>query len=379
MSRKSILLVSSAFYPENSPRSYRATELAKEFYRQGHEVTVLTKYRDHDYKEFLKTFPITFKMWGKPKFPRVPNFKKKPFSTLSSGVSRILSVLFEYPAIEEMFQVKKMLRPYEGFDLMISFAVPYPVQWGTAWARNGKKRIAKTWVGDCGDPYMFTRLDTFRKPFYFKYLEINFCKKCDFITVPFREMQTQFYPRFLSKIRVIPQGFNFGDIRLYEGSKSQHKPVFIFAGSIIPGKRDLSLFLDFIATLPRDFQFILYTNQQELFARYQEALGDKLVLRSYIDRLSLIYEMSKADFLVNVDTVHDSQANVEAIPSKLIDYALSNRPILNLNSSSMDQSTVLQFLDGDYSRQRIIDKSVYDITKVTAQFLILVDENEARA
>ena len=51
--KKKILLVSNGFYPEISPRSYRATELAKEFYRQGHEVTVITKYRDYNYIDFL--------------------------------------------------------------------------------------------------------------------------------------------------------------------------------------------------------------------------------------------------------------------------------------------------------------------------------------
>ncbi len=38
-----LLLVSNAFYPEISPRSYRATELAREFCRQGHDVVVVTK------------------------------------------------------------------------------------------------------------------------------------------------------------------------------------------------------------------------------------------------------------------------------------------------------------------------------------------------
>ena len=51
-------------------------------------------------------------------------------------------------------------------------------------------------------------------------------------------------------------------------------------------------------------------------------LGEKLLINGYIDRLSLIFEMSKADFLVNVDTIHDNNSNVEAVPSKLIDYAL---------------------------------------------------------
>ena len=71
--KKRILLVSNGFFPEISPRSYRVTELAKEFYRQGHNVTVISKYRDHDYTDFLHQYPIKLKMWGKSFLKPVPS------------------------------------------------------------------------------------------------------------------------------------------------------------------------------------------------------------------------------------------------------------------------------------------------------------------
>jgi hypothetical protein len=370
---KKILLVSSAFYPEISPRSFRATELAKELYRQGHYLTVISKFRDHNYTDFLKELPVSFKMWNKPTFPKVPEFRRKPLSNISRIIARLLSILFEYPAIEEMFQVKKMLKHENAYDLLISFAVPFPVHWGVAKVRSDKYPIAKTWVADCGDPYMFARLDRFKKPFYFKFFEVRFCRKCNYITVPFKEMQNQFYPEFLSKIKIIPQGFNFDEIVLCEEKPKYEKPVFMFAGSIIPGKRDLASFLEFITSLKRDFLFIVYTNQPELYSRYKGIVGEKLVINGYINRLSLVYEMSKADFLVNVDTVLDNQTNVEAVPSKLIDYALSNRPILSISSSNLDKELVLEFLNKDYSRQRVINKSQYDISRVAKKFLELTE------
>jgi hypothetical protein len=218
---------------------------------------------------------------------------------------------------------------------------------------------------------MFERLDTFRKPFYFKFFEIYFCRKCDYISIPFKEMRIQFYPQFISKIVVIPQGFNLEEIRLYEGIIDNGKPVFMFAGSILPGKRDLTLFLDFLCSLPIDFLFIVYTNQKKWFNKYKISLGEKLMVYEYIERLSLLFEMSKADFLVNVDTVFDNHSNTEAVPSKLIDYALTNRPILNINSAYLDKEMVLEFLNKDYSRQRFVEKSNYDIKKVSAKFLEL--------
>ena len=267
-----------------------------------------------------------------------------------------------------------MLRKESGYDILISFAVPFPVQWGVAGVWSDKIPIASKWVADCGDSYMLGRLDTFRKPFYFKYLEKSFCRECTYITIPFRELQFQFYPEFRTKIKVIPQGFNFKDIILCEGIINNEKPHFIFAGSIIQGKRDLTLFLEFLSSLQSEFLFIVYTNQPEYFMRFKTSLGHKLDIRNYIDRISLIYEMSKADFLVNVDTTYDSISNTEAIPSKLIDYALSERPILNLNSTNLDREMVMEFLNKDYTRRRIIEKANYDIENVASGFIEICNE-----
>lgn len=361
-------MVSSSFYPELSPRSFRATELAKEFSRQGHRVKVLTKYRQFDYQDFLKLHTVNLEFWNRP---LSGNIRPNRFPRLSRVINRLLGIIFEYPAIKEMFWVKKMLRTESGYDLVISFAVPHPVHWGVAWVRNSINPIGKVWVADCGDPYMFARLDRFRKPFYFKYPEMKFCRKCDFLSVPFQEMRNQFYPEFKPKIMVIPQGFNFDEIKVHRGKPRNESPVFVFAGSVIPGKRDLKLLLDFLCTINRNFQFIIYSNQPDWFGNYKEKLGEKISIRKYVDRKVLIYEMSKADFLINVDTTYDNKANVEAVPSKLIDYALADRPILNINSSQLDETKVMEFLNGDYSKQRRIDKSNFDIRRITSRFLEL--------
>jgi hypothetical protein len=46
MLKKKLLIVTHGFYPEQSPRSFRATELAKEFCRQGHQVSIIAPYRE---------------------------------------------------------------------------------------------------------------------------------------------------------------------------------------------------------------------------------------------------------------------------------------------------------------------------------------------
>jgi len=334
-------------------------------------VTVISKFRDFNYTDFLNEHPLTFRMWRREFLRSIPEHRNQVLSFISRVLARLLLVLFEYPGIEDMFRVKQILKGETHYDLLISFALPYPVHWGVAWAWSKKNPIAEVWVADCGDPFMLGRMDSFKKPFYFKFLEISFCKKCSYVAVPFKEMTDQFYPQFKSKIIVIPQGFNFREIKLYKGIVNNEKPLFIFAGSIIPGKRDLTMFLDFLSSLTIDFQFVVYTNQTAWYDKYKALLSDKLELHGYIDRLNLIFEMSKADFLVNVDSVLDNEYNIEAMPSKLIDYALSDRPILNIHSNYLDKEKIMSFLKKDYSGRRIVRKEDYNIEKVAASFIAL--------
>jgi len=368
MDKKKILIVSASFYPQNSPRSFRTTELAKELSRQGHDVTVYIPAKGNDYTSFGTEYGLKIKNLGDLKWKEIDLTGGIIERLIRRAINRALRVLFEWPDIELLFKVSNVLKNEQGYDLLISIAVPHPIHWGVARIWKKKKNIAKTWIADCGDSYMFARLDTFKKMFYFKYFEKSFCSRCDYIAVPFDAMHTQFYKEFRSKIITIPQGFNLAEIKRSDKPVHHEKPTFLFAGSIIPGFRDLTLLLDFLRDYKNDFLFIVYTNEQGWFEKHKSELKNRIEIRSYIDRLTLIYEMSKVDFLVNVDTILDSQSNVEAIPSKLIDYALSGRPILNLNSNNLDVEKVKAFLSGDYSGARVIDTSRYDIKIVAKKF-----------
>src|SRR6218665_3238194 len=99
MDKKKILIISRAFYPQNSPRSFRTTELVKEFCKQGHEVTLLTALqKDFDYTPFLKEHPIRLESMGEMKWK--PFGKSKFFGDWPRKLDRFLHLFFEYPNIE---------------------------------------------------------------------------------------------------------------------------------------------------------------------------------------------------------------------------------------------------------------------------------------
>jgi hypothetical protein len=365
---KKILLVTNAFYPEISPRSYRATELAREFFRQGHEVVVITRFRNHDYRDFLLETPVQIKMWKWGRLPEVVIPQRNPWAFISRVLKRVLMILFEYPAIEDMFHVKKMLRREKGYDLMISFAVPYPVHWGVAWARNRRKKIAAKWVADCGDPYMGDVLDSFRKPFYFAYLEKWFCKKADFITIPVQSAIDAYYPEFHGKIKIIPQGFDFNLSTPEQVKHDSEVPEFAYAGRFLQGIRDPEPLLAFLSKMEMPFRFHVYTDQPEYLKNYLELLKEKLIVSGLIPREQLIKELSRMDFLINFD--NNTTLN---IPSKLIDYSITGRPVLNIKKE-FSAENVKNFLKGNYSdRMQLPDPMCYHIRIVSGQFLELLN------
>lgn len=370
MNKKKILVVSASFYPKNSPRSFRTTELVKELYRQGHEVVVSIPDTGFDYSDFLKETPVTLTFYGSLSYRSINIQGHGPINKIRRIFRRIIGLLLEYPAIEHMFKIARYLRKESGYDMLISVAVPFPVHWGVARARSRKHPIARIWVADCGDPYMKATTDRFRKPFYFKYVEKWFCRKADYISVPIESMKNWFYKEFHSRMVVIPQGFDTSKVRVAE-KVDNPVPTFAFAGAVIPGIRDFDLFFAFLRKVDTPFTFIVYSEQSDYYAPYKAQFGERLEVRGYIPRLELLYELSKCDFVVNVDTIYDCQKLTAASPSKLIDYAFTGRPILNICSNSIDETKVQQFLAGDYQGRRQVDTELYKIENVTEKFLQL--------
>ena len=256
-----------------------------------------------------------------------------------------------------------------GYDLLISIAVPHSIHWGTAWARNNNHMISKTWVADCGDPFMGSTTDTFTPPFYFKYLEKYWNKKCNYISVPFKGAIDGYYKKYRHKIKIIPQGFNFDEVGIDSKIYKQHKaPTFAYAGGFIPGARDPKEFIEYLLSLDIDFKFIVYTRSLNMIEMYLEEGKGRIEIRDYIPREKLIKELSKMDFIVNF-----SNGNSTQLPSKLIDYYLTKRPVLSIDSYGFDREIVIQFLKQNYVNQySFADPEKYRIENICEQFLDLV-------
>jgi glycosyltransferase involved in cell wall biosynthesis len=370
MGKKKILIVSGSFYPQNSPRSFRTTELANELARKGNDVTVYFPFRGEDYAIYEAEHNLKMKDIGTLKWKEIDVKGGRIEYLIRRVLRRVLLMLFEWPSIELMFKVSKILKAEKGYDMLISIAVPHTIHWGVAKAWSKDSKIAPCWIADCGDPYMGNEIDTFRKLFYFKYLEKRFCRNANFITIPFEGARAAYYPEFHNKIKVIPQGFRLDKIRIPGYKKNRIFPVFGYAGGFIPGKRDPVPLLNFLSSLDRDFLFIVFTSATSLLLPFKSILGNKLEIKDKIPRDELLVLLAGMDFLINLDN------NVRTLlPSKLIDYSITGRPVLNITQES-DFKVLLEFMDGDYKGKMILDDpDKYDISNIAETFMQLLDKS----
>ncbi len=361
-----ILIISQFTWPHQSPRAFRTAELSEELARLGHDVTVYSVPEGADYdaytqKKRVKVKPISMR------FPTNKGGVDYRNNAIDKALYHVFNTLTDYPSIEFKWRARDILENEKGIDLLITIAVPHEIHFG---ARVAKGRhpfeFPKCWIADCGDPFMF---NPYKKPFFwFAGEEKRWCRLVDYITVPTEQSINGYYPEFRSKIKVIPQGFNFDDINIAEYGPNP-VPTFAYTGRFYPGLRDPYKFLDYLLTLKENFRCIFFI-ASDLPPKYADALGDKLVVNRGWKRKDIIYELSKMDFLLNIP----NKGSKVQVPSKLIDYALAKRPVLSVETDFVQQQQFHDFLHGDYSSQMTLpDLDLYNIKNVAKQFLSLAE------
>lgn len=212
-----------------------------------------------------------------------------------------------------------------------------------------------------GNPIETKRCRLFLEP-----IERFWCRQTDLITIPVVDGINGYYREFRDKIVVIPQGIDFNSIELDKYTPNE-VPTFMYSGAVYSGVRDPRIFMEYIATLNKDFRFYVFSPSDKVFGDYKDILGDRIIINRYIPRKDLIKIMSRMDFLINLNNNSMVQA-----PSKLIDYSLSKRPILNISTcfTNQEKESFDSFMEGDYSSQYIVpDIDRYDSKNVCRQFV----------
>lgn len=367
-----VVIISGTMFPHISARSFRTTELAKGLAQMGHDVTIYTILGTYDYSEMQSAFPnLHIKTLGKTIFgnPNSDGFVKK--NVLQRALTHFLYNVIDYPRCEYFFKTINALKAESEFDYLITIAHPYGIHWGAAYYKkqNLNNLKFKYWVSDCGDPFMGDP-DVKRWNLFLRPIERFWGKMTDQIVIPVENGRSAYYDEVQDKISIIPQSVDFRSFIL-ANYKQNPVPTFGYSGAIYPNMRDPRHFLEYLTTVDYDFKFIAYVPSDAVFKDYTESLGSKLEVRRYVPRIDLVREMSSMDFLININN-----NSIVQTPSKLIDYSITQRPILNISTdfSNQDRLNFNAFLRKDYSSQFRVDNiEQYDTKNVCAKFINLYE------
>lgn len=360
--------------PMPTPRAHRTFELAKEFSRNGHDVTIYAVLGKYDYSDIKTKFDLKIK--------NIPiHYHLHSYNSDNDGkrlfVDKLLSKLFgkmgEFPNIEFLFRINKLVKKELDADLFITIADPHHIHWGMARAKKklGNQLKAK-WIADCGDPYMENGKSTNHYK-YFSRFEHQFCQLADFITVPVEEAKDEYYQEYRSKMHVIPQGFEFDveDLKIAVPRKSTNTPIkFAYAGLLQRDYRNPKKLLELLSALDVAFEFHIFSAHHDLTMPFETALKNKLYLNKSLPRNELLIELRKMDFLINLE----NENLPGQVPSKLIDYTILRKPILNIQPNYPNKELVIEFLKGDFSNSlEVKNPQKYHITNVYNQFISLIN------
>lgn len=359
-----ILIISRNTWPLQSPRAFRTQELSEELAKRGHHVVLYTVQGKYDYTSYMKETGLTLRPIHN-RHSVGSNDRSGKMSFADRVLTKFFKRLLYYPDIEFMFRMKNIIRNESNVDLLISIAQPHSIHWGCAFAKKklGDK-FPKIWIADCGDPFCGSPFGNWPK--YMRYFEKKWCKAVDHITVPTVNSIKGYFPEFRNKIHVIPQGFDFSKTPIIDYTKNDI-PTFIFTGTIHRG-RSPERFMDYLLTLDINYKFLLYMHTP-LDRKYETLSNGKIKYMLGYNRQKIIQECSRADFLINVKNPSTVQT-----PSKLIDYGIAKRPILEISDEFREQEIFSDFLEGNYEAQyKIKDLDSYRIENVVNQFISLTN------
>ncbi len=380
--KKSILIISYHFHPEISPRAFRAYELAKQL-SKNYNVQVLTPVTSPGPTSeftlisiprypFSKTLPPS----QNPTTDQTPKFviarlNESPIKTfLRKSLHFVLpgglSSLFGLSIIKH----RHLLQP--RYDAIISIGLPLGSHIG-AYALKSFYSLSENLILDYGDPFLRNPKSHW-SPFNY-ILETKILDYANHVVVPVKNALPAFTGIAAEKkMNVIPQGLNIEDIKIADYQKNA-LPTIAYAGLFYKDIRDPEVFLEKILKLPTNFRLRFFTDTNspenlQLLAKYRNFdIHNRLEIISSVPRAECILQLSSCDFVINFRNTSSTQS-----PSKLIDYTLAKRPILDVESGITDISTFESFLTGDFSKAvSPIDLKEYDIKTVADKFSKLIE------
>jgi len=388
-----ISIISYYYTPAISPRAFRWTTIAGHWAKQGEHIEVICSWepglarseiingvRIHrignaTVKMLRKRFKnndslknITLKEQGKSK-NKLSLFLKWTYDhTWKKVYWPDFACLWYFSALRKA----KYLLMTGKYDKLITVSIPFTCH--MVGLNIKKYNPEMLWVMDIGDPFYI--LDTTPVNNFKMYRRLNYLieKKiiscADIISVTTKALAKIYrnvFPESNKKIYVIPPLISLSDKSDIEKHIFLKKDMirFVFVGTLYKAIRSpkflLQLFRKLLQTSLGDKLEMHFFGRIhdcfDSFELYKDLLDNKICVHGLVDHNIALRAMKEADFLINIGNDTSYQ-----LPSKLVEYMSSGKPIINFISSSNDSS--LPLIEDYPLHINIMDNDIIEENKV---------------
>lgn len=373
-----ILMVAYTFPPLLFPATMCYVKLAKGLQEQGHQVAVLA------------VDPETFQFPGGWKqddalcdlIPQgvavrfVKSWENNPFIRLAKRfrLTRELFLPFLEPKkIEWTYAARSSVLKHihaNDIDVILSCSQPHC---NHLLGRHLKRKIGKPWIAYFSDPWTDNVYTPYSSQRVFRHhlaLEKDVVAEADAVYFTSPETEHLVMGKYAKALRrkagVLPHSFVpqwYEDGSGGRGQRSGGKIRFVQTGHFYGPRTPLPL-LEALTLLKIDliladcFEFVFYGGMQEEYRRRIETSGlaDVVKLQGTVPYMESLRAMKDTDYLLLIDAPLSSPGESVFLPSKLVDYLGSHKPVVGITPLQGASARVL----------RETGNLVCDITDVSA-------------
>ncbi|MHC5039509.1 MAG: glycosyltransferase [Planctomycetota bacterium] len=366
-----ILILSYLYWPKISPRAFRWTSVAEYLRAKGHEVEVIAAWfhpfaREETVKgvrihrvgyawreemtRFFERFRTKEAEKGEDPNDALAGLRKG--SRLNWFLDKTWRKVYwpDHACVWYPGAVKKAKRLLDGgnFDGLIS--VSYPFTGHIAGLAIKKRFPHLRWVVDVGDPFCFAEATPQNNPKLYRgintWAEQKVFSRADRVAVTnhaVARIYGNLFTESASKIRVVPPIFTPFPRQDPDGTRfpKDDKIRLVFVGTLYKEIRSpeypLHLFAELLKSNLGDqlqLHFLGNVNDcAEFFEPYKHWMGSRIFTYGVVPRERATQVMNACEVLVNIGNKTSYH-----LPSKLVEYGTTGKPILNFVYSDEDSS-----------------------------------------
>ncbi|MCC7246351.1 MAG: glycosyltransferase [Saprospiraceae bacterium] len=358
-----ILIITAAYAPFIHPRAHRWTSIAEQWAAQGNEVQVVTTRRrdcadaelindvmvhrtgfDSLASRLAHTFGRSPLRGGVGEAVSKPGRMMRWFTALYQSVWKRLALPDDAAFwIQPALRKSLYLLENQHFDAVITVSLPFS---GHVVGLRLKRHFSKKnqpvhwrWLADIGDPYSFQAdapgNSNFRKKWKWK-LEKHVLQNADVAVVTTAALTKEYARVFghnvTEKIRVIPPLYRPEPEVKSPFPSGNHALRLAWFGALYAPVRTPDAFLSVLAQLTPWKGRLEVHFFGAVFPEFYERLTQAgIQLHGLRSRAEVQAAMHDADVLLNIGNATSFQ-----LPSKVVDYLATGRPVLNISMTEHD-------------------------------------------